>query len=289
MTQQISVIRSDGVEVDLDRCVDRSVEGVNGLLVVPAKRGSNLVIPGAHGELHIPGKRHQAGAVVLPMWVRGVLSDGSIPDATDSGPRLLFLQNLRELISTFVVDELVTIRHTLSDGTAREIRGEVTATVEPEVSGRGRYSLGRMAVALSCPSPFWSDLDPVTEEIDAGAPQTLTAFTGASAPMEDLLVEFGPQNNPRLEQPSSGIFVRMPRVITSGQTVTVDTAQWQVYGSGGVAGGLYEDLEYGGRGTTRWFALRPEPGGGAPVVELTNTGASAGVATVTGKRKYKIG
>lgn len=289
MTDQISVIRSDGVEVDLDRCVDRSVEGINGLLVVPAKRGSNLVIPQAHGELHIPGKRSTAGSVVLPMWVRGVLPDGSIPDPSDDGARLQFITNLRELISTFIVDELVTIRHTLTDGTAREIVGEVTATVEPEVSGRGRYSLGRLGVALNCASPFWSDLEPVTAEIDAGAPQVLTEFAGASAPMEDLLIEFGPQSNPRLEQPSSGIFVRMPRVISGGQTVTVDTAQWQVYGSGGVAGGLYEDLQYGGRSTSRWFALRPEPGGGAPVVELTNTGGGSGTAVITGKRKYKIG
>lgn len=286
--EKITVIRSDGVEVDLDRCVDRGVEGINGLVVVPAKRGSNLVVPQAHGELHIPGKRTGAGNVVLPLWVRGVLPDGSIPDPSEVGARLQFLHNLRELLSVFVEDELVTIRHTLADGTAREIRGEVTTTVEPDISGRGRYSLGRIGVALTCPLPFWSDLDPVTDLIAAGGTQTLGAFADASAPMEDLLIEFGPQANPRLEQPSTGVFVRMPRVITSGQTVTVDTERWLVYGTGGVAGGLYEDLAYGGRATSRWFALKPEPGGGPPVVELTNT-SGAGWATVTGKRRYKIG
>jgi hypothetical protein len=121
-----------------------------------------------------------------------------------------------------------------------------------------------------------------------GGTQELTEFAGADAPMEDLTLEFGPAGNPRLKQNSSGLFVQINRVITAGQTVTVDTAEWIVTGSPGVGNGLYEDLIYGGRSTSRWFALRPEPGGAAPVVELVST-AGAGSVTVTGKRKYRIG
>jgi hypothetical protein len=226
---------------------------------------------------------------VLPLGVRGVNADGTIPGGTDSAARLAFHANLRALVAMFVVDERVRLRHTLSDGSVREIVGEVTDVIEPQVSGRGRYTLGRLAIALRCASPFWSDLTDSSQVVTSGGPVTLTSFGGATAPMEDLQLLFGPQSNPRLTQASTGIFVEVGRVIAAGQTITVDTATWQVSGTGGVAAGLYEDLVYGGRGTSRWFALHPEPGGGAPVVELTETGAGTGQVTVTGRRRYKIG
>lgn len=289
MTATISVITSDDVEYNLDHCVYQGVEGITGMMKVAAKRGGNLVVPGSHGELHIPAKRYGAAALVLPMWVRGVNANGTLPSATDAGARLQFHRNLRELVGMFTADDQITLRHTLTDGTAREIRGEVMGDpIEPDIQGAGRYTLGQFAVALTCADPFWADLDPSEDVATSDGPYTLGQFAGASAPMEDLLITFSPQNNPRFQQASTGIFVKVNRVIGPGQTITVDTSTWQVYGTGGVAGGLYEDLEYGGRGTSRWFALKPEPGGGAPVVSLTNTGGS-GTATVTGKRKHKIG
>jgi hypothetical protein len=294
MTDRIEVITADGVAHDLDECVTRGVDGVAGLVRIAAKRGSNLVVPGEHGERHIPGKRYGAANVVLPLWVRGVLPDGSPPGGDDIGARLAFHANLRTLAGWFVVDEQVTIRHTLTDGTAREITGEVTDAIEPTVTGAGRHTIGQLTVALNCADPFWSDIAAVTATVDAGAPVELVEFAGASAPMEDLQLVFGPQSNPRLAQPTTGVFVTVARVISTGQTITVETGPfagrpgWEVYGSPGVGPGLYEDLSYGGRGTSRWFALRPNPGGRAPVVELTNTSGGGGQVTITGRRRYKI-
>jgi hypothetical protein len=282
----IELITADGVIHDLDECIAWGVDGIAGMLAVPEKRGRDLVIPQAHGELHLPGKKYAASNVVLRPWVRGVNANGTIPEAGTG--RLVFHQNLRQLLAWFSVDEQVTLRLTLEDGTAREIVGEVIDAIAPDISGTDRDTVGRLSVALRCASPFWTDLEPVSQVVPAGAPVTLTAFAGATAPMEDLLLEFGPQNNPKLTQPSTEIFVQLNRVITAGQTITVDTTVWQVFGSAGVAGGLYEDLAYGGRGTSRWFALMPGPGGGTPVVELTNTGGAGGSVTVTGRRKYKI-
>lgn len=287
MTERVDVITSDGTVHNLDRLVAQGVDGITGVLAVPGKRGTNLVIPGSHGELHLPAKKHTPTNLVLPLWVRGVNPDGSIPGMGDPGARLVFHEHLRELVALFTVDEQVTLRHTLSDGSAREITGEVTDQITPEVRGAGRYTLGQLGVALNCAYPFWTDTTPVSSTATSGSDQALAEFDGASAPIENLLITFGPNNNPKLEQPSTGIFVKLNRVIAAGQTVTVNTETWEVYGSGGVAPGLYEDLEYGGRGTTRWFALHPQPGG-PPVVKLTNTGTSGSV-TVTGKRTYKIG
>lgn len=154
--------------------------------------------------------------------------------------------------------------------------------------GAGRWTLGRFSVVLNCADPFWADLDPVTSTATSAAPTPLVEFAGAGTWMEDLLITFGPQNNPRLEQASTGIFVAVGRVIAPGQTIVVNTATWQVYGTGGVAAGLYEDLSYGGTGTTRWFALKPEPGGGPPIVTLTETGVGTGSVTITGRRRHPI-
>lgn len=286
---QIVAVTEDGAEHDLDTCVARGVDGIAGMLRVPEKRGKNLVIPGNHGELHVSAKKHAANTIILTPWVRGVLSDGSVPE--DTAGRRFFMQSLRALVSIFTEGELVALRHMLADGETREIVGEVTDVIEPELSGFGRYLSGQMAIALNCAAPFWSDLDPVSETVTlaTGGTATLGAFGGATAPMEDLLVVFGQQNNPRLTQSSTGTFVQLDRVITSGQTITIDTSAFEVYGSAGVAPGLYEDLSYGGRRTSRWFALEPEPGGGAPVVRLDHTGGGSRTVTVTGKRKYKIG
>lgn len=295
MTALIELITADGTAHDLDALCVRGVDDPSGMFVVPAKRGNNLVIPGSHGELHLAGKRYGASNLVLKVWVRGVNADGTIP-ADGTASRLVFHDNLRTLLGLFTVDEQVTLRHTLSDGTAREITGEVLDAIEPDISdphGTGRYALGRFAVALACPRPFWTDLDSVTATVSSALSSvTLTEFAGTTAQIEDLMIVFGPQSNPRLEQTSTGVWVAVDRVITSGQTVVIETGPlddlpgWRVYGTGGVAAGLYEDMRYGGPGTARWFALKPEPGGGAPVVSLTETGIGSGSVSITGKRTY---
>lgn len=287
MTDLIELITADGAVHDLDTCIDRGLDDVAGMFTVPAKRGGNLVVPGEHGELHVVSKKYSANVLVLTLWVRGVLPDGTLPDSAAGQQQ--FVLNLRTLLGLFVTDEQVTLRHTV-DGESRQIVGEVIDEIPPELDGFGRYRSAKFKVALRCASPFWEDVVERSQTIElvTDGEATLTEFAGLTAPTEDLVVVFGQQNNPRLMQESSGIFVAVDRVITSGQTITVDTTEFEIYGSVGVAGGLYEDLRYGGRGTSRWFALMPEPGGGAPVVSLQHTGGGSRSVTITGKRKFKI-
>lgn len=293
MTQMVSVI-TGGVEYNLDRLVAQGVEGVTGLMRVPEKRGGNLIIPGAHGELHIPGKKSSAASLVLPLWVRGVNPNGTIPGQSDAAARLAFHDNLRELMGLFVVDELVTIRHTLSDGSAREIVGEVTDAIEPELLNAGRNTLGRFTVGINCGDPFWADVAASEETVTSTAGIVpLAAFAGASAPMEDLVVTFGPSLNPRLAQPSTGLHMEYGGLISAGQSLIVDTSDdpvtgWSLASTGGLEWD-YRQLSYPQnhtRTTSRWFALAPERG--APSVQFTHTGAGAATATISGRRKYKI-
>jgi hypothetical protein len=293
MTEKVEVIRA-GVAYNLDRLVAQGVQGITGLLKVPEKRGGNLVIPGRHGELHVPGKKSAPASLVAQLWVRGVNADGTLPGKNDVAARLLFHDNLRELVSLFVEDELVTIRHTLSDGSAREIVGEVTDAVEPDVTGFARHTIGQFAVGLNCAEPFWADVEPSEETVtstDGIVP--LAAFAGASAPMEDLIVTFGEALNPRIAQPATGLHMQYSGLISPGQTLTVDTSDdpvtgWSLASTGGLEWD-YRKLEYPQsytRTTTRWFALKPEPG--APSVQFTHTGLGAATCTIAGRRKYKI-
>lgn len=286
MTELLEVITADDVAHDLDECIRRGTSDLSGIFSVPSKRGRNLVVAGEHGELHVVSKKYSANVIVLTLWVRGANPDGSLPEGEGQEQ---FVENLRELTSWFTDDELVTLRYTVN-GEAREIIGEVITSIEPKPDGYGRYRSATVKIALNCAQPFWADVEPRVQTVTLAADDeaTLTEFAGATAPMEDLVVVFGQQSNPRLMQESTSVFVALDRVITSGQTITVDTTEFEVYGSVGVAGGLYEVLSYGGRGTSRWFALQPEPGGGAPVVKLQHTGGGSRSVTVTGKRKFKI-
>lgn len=292
MTAKIEVFDaalSHPAPTNLDEVVAQGVDGgVAGLLKVPAKRGSDIVIPGAHGQMFVPNKLFDAGNAVLSMWVRGVNPDGTLPGTTDSAARVAFHQRARALCDLFA-PERVAIRHTLDDGTARQIVGEVTDVLDWSVRGSGRNTLGQVTVGLRCADPFWSDLDVSTQTVTGatGVTAQLGVFDGASAPMEDLLVVFGESSNPRIEQVSTGIFARVGKVIPTGGTITVDTANWQVYGAGGApTTGLYEALTYGGRGTARWFALMPESGG--PTVKFEHTGGGTRSVTITGRRRYRI-
>lgn len=283
MTASITV---DGQ--NLDQLVAQGVEGITGLMTVPAKRNGNLVIPGAHGQLHAVGKRFDAANLVSPMWVRGVNPDGTIPSGTDDATRLAFHARVRALVAMFA-PERVTLRHTLTDGTAREITGEVTDVLDFTVRGSGRHTLGQVAVGLNCADPFWTDLADTTDSITVttGGTGTLEQFDGASAPMENLIVTFGQQSNPRLEQAATGVFVGYNGVIGAGQSLVVNTATWALSGTGGltITAASYTNLYYGGPGTSRWFALNPAAGG--PVVALTHTGGGSATVTVTGRRRYK--
>jgi hypothetical protein len=293
VTESVSVITSDGASSNLDQLVARGVQGVTGMMKVPAKRGTNLVIPGSHGEMHVAGKRSGPATLVLPLWVRGVTQDGRIPGLSDEGARLQFHDNLRELVALFTVDEQIRLRHTLTDGSARQIVGEVTDVIEPDITGYGRNTLGQLSIGLNCADPFWSDVEDLEVELSTAESGPLEAFAGATAPMEDLRIVIGPSLNPRFEQPSTGIWMKYGGEIGPGQTLVVDTSNdpdtgWSLTGTGGLEVD-YAQLSYGEPGTrttSRWFALKPEPGG--PVVEFAHTGLAAASATLTGRRKYKI-
>lgn len=279
----------------LDDLLAQGIEGSTGLHSVPAKRGSNIDVPQRHGQLHVPHKRYQSAALVFPMWVRGVNPDGSLPSGTDAAARLAFHARVRALVKLFIAGELVTIRHTLSDGTAREITGEVTDVIDFTVARAGRNTLGRVSVGLNCADPFWTDLTDTVEtfSLATGNTASLTGFGAASAPMDDVIVRFHPSSNPELTQVSTGVFVAYDGIIAAGRKLEVNTATWAVTGTID-AGGTWVPgsaptqhiarIRHGG--AARLFSLAPQHP--SPVVQLEHTGGGSATASITGKQRHLV-
>lgn len=297
MTATASIIRG-GVETPLENLLAQGMAGVAGLHRTPAKRGRNIRTPGRHGELHIPGKLYEAADLLLPLWVRGVNADGTIPE--DNAARLTFHQRVRALSKLFSAGELITLRHTLTDGSSREITGEVLDTTDWKIANSGNATIGVVNVPLACADPFWTDRDPVTatRTLTSGETAALAEFADADAPMDDLHVLFGPGNNPRLTQelvlPAVGAWVAYDGIIGAGRKVDVDTSAWWATGLVD-AGGTWTPstaptqhiprVRHSGL-HARLFTLAPQHP--APIVRLTHTGGGQMTVSVVGRRRYLV-
>lgn len=280
---------------DLDTFIQgQGVTGVSGLYRVPAKRGGNIEIPGRDGALHVPGKLYGPATVVLPLWVRGTNPDGTVP--SDTAARLTFHQRVRDLTALLTVGEIVSVIHTLSDGTSRSIMGEVTDVLDFTITGADRATLGLVTAGLTCADPFWTDLAATTADftVTTGTTTSLAGFAAATARMSDLVVTFFPSSNPVLTQPATGAFLGYSGIIPAAQRLVVDTTAWTVTGTID-AGGLWTPasapLQHVARITkgnhARLFTLTPERPA-APVLTLTHTGGGTARVTVTGKQRHLV-
>jgi len=288
-----AVVTVNGINIE-DLLVQGIDDVTSGLHKVPAKRTSNVEIPGRHGNLWVPHKRYGPGSFVIPMWIRGVNEDGTLP--ADPVARTQFHQRARALVSLFTVGEQVTVRYIIPDGTYRELTAEVTDVLDFTITGYGRLTLGKVAIGLTAADPFWSDVTAVTSTatLTTGQTASLTEFSNASAPMDDLVVIFGPSSNPQVTQLSTGVFVAYNGIIGAGQMLVIDTSAWTVTGTL-TAGGSWQPssaplqhiarIRHGG-GVPRLFSLAPESP--APVIQLSQTGGGSATVTISGKQRYLL-
>lgn len=262
------------------RAVTHNAESLAGLLTTPARRGSNIEVPGRHGAIATANKRYAQGEIVLPLWVKGVNEFGVV--GTQDQQLTRFYANLDALIQAFSA-ETVVLDHVLADGSTRRALCQLA---EPIAFSRDPASplFGRCSVALVIPGAFWSELTDQTHtaSLSTGMSTVATPFAGATAPMDELVITFGPGNNPELGQGS--VFLAYDGVIGSGRTLVVNTSTWQASGTGGLAVD-YSKLRHGG--SPRWFEIRPESP--APTLQLSHTGGGQMSVTITGKRRYLTG
>ncbi len=254
----------------------------------PVLRGTDLDLPGRHGVLRLPRRLHGPGTIVWPMWVKGVDPDtGLIVGSSVDEIR----QRADELGRLFHADPL-DVRYTYPGGTVRQAIARLALDpLDFTQDSPSAPEFGKFVAALTIPDSFWSDLSAVTAGPNAfstGGTQALTGFAGATAPMDELTVTFGPGANPELTQPSSGYLLAYDGVIAAGQQLQVDTATWSVGpGSGSAWTPDVTKVRFGPE--SRFFSLQPEPGGVAPTIRVTHTGGGQVSVTISGKRRFLTG
>lgn len=250
---------------------------ISGIMSTPARRGENVTVPGRHGAIRNRNKRFDPGELVLPLWILGCEEDGSIPGGSTAAEE--FFKRRDELLRLLYSDPLI-LEYTRPDGLA--VQASVEMAADPvDFTRVAAQPIGKIAVALSVTGAFWSDSATVTQTVTgtSGVVQALTAFEGATAPMADLVLTFGPCNNPSLT--AGNRYVTYNEVISSGRQLVINTSNWTVSPGTGSAWSPDPRLVEFGPGPT-WFELSPT----AESVTFTHTGGGSATCSIAGHRKY---
>jgi len=270
-----------------------NISTITGRMTTPDLRTKNVEIPGRHGTLRVRNKKFQEGSFTLTMWVKGALSDGSVP--TQKIQRRLFYENLDMLMQVFTRRTgLINIQQVKPDGSVRQCDAEVLAVITPESSAAN--PLAKFNVAFTLPNPFWRDVNPVTWASPAGLPVseilTLQSFIGATAPMEDLqFTVTGKVSQFKLQALENGspleldCWVQYNAGVNSAATLTLDSSDWGVSASSGSP--LVSDITHSG--SNFWLSLPPGWQNSAPQIAWSCTNPDSHTQlTVTGYRKYVV-
>lgn len=252
-----------------------NVSTLTGRWTSPPKRGKDIDIPGRHGVVWTPGKKFSSGTMILSMWANGCNTDGTLP--TDKLLRALVQKNIDRLAMLFSKD-VVTVVSTLEDGSQRQVVGQVVDAID--MSAMAGATRAEFAVTLSVPGAFASDVSTtVTSKTGTGA-WSISALSGATAPMDDMKVKFtAPCTNPRFTS-SDGVWIQYSAVLSGSQAIELDCGLWTLTGTGITPN--YAAVEHSG--DPRWFVL--SPGDPIPAATFSQTAGSTGSVQLTGKRKF---
>lgn len=258
----------------------KNVESLTGRLRAPAYRTGNISVPGAHGELWVPNKKYQANTLALPMWVVGCDDDGEIPEG--SNKRKEFFKRVDELVTLFKSPGLLEVIWTTARDEPRRCWAEAADVLDFTTDAIPR---GMVGVVLTIPDAFWEDTV-VKTSVLTGTAATIdpVEFAGGSAPIEDLVYLIqGPWTNPRLTF-GDGSWFQYSGTLTAGQTITVDSGEWELTGGGGLVAD-YSKISHDGTDAV-WGTLPAS----AAAITLGGSGrTTASQLTITGKRKYLVG
>lgn len=265
-----------------------------GRYTTPDVRTKNIEVGGRHGTVRVRSKKFQQGVFTMSMWVRGANEDGSVPDNSNGLSRRIFQNNLDILMQTFTRRSgLLDIRQTLPDGTVRQCFGEVLAAIDPQ--SKSVQPMAVFSVAITIPSAFWQDLNPVTYTsplgLTASQNLTLAPFIGATAPMEDLVWNItGAATNAKVQALENGsplevdTWMQYTGTIPSTKILTVDSGAWTVAGNTGFSPSTANLVHMG---SASFMSLQPGPMNTAPQIAWSASSVDSHTQLViTGRRKY---
>lgn len=274
----------------------KNVSSLTAMLQAPGYRGSNPVAANRSGSIWAGIKPHDAPHYVWDMWVRGCADDGSIP--AGSTARREFYKRVDQLTALFQGGwgtapvgpndprpGLLRVQHNLPDGSQRIADLEVVSAFNFAVDAYAD-PVGKFTVELENPGVYWRDPG-LSNAVSAA--QVATAFTGATAPLDDgSFTIVGPINQPMISDGyMAGSYFQYLGNIPAGQSLIIDTRPYTITGTGGLAAD-YSLVRF--KGTLgRLMRLVPGPSGGYSAT-LTGSGTSGATALkLTAYRKYMVG
>lgn len=268
----------------------KNIQSLTGRLRAPALRTDNVSVPGRHGTLRTVNKRYEEGQIVLPMWVRGNDdNEGSIGRDT-------FYSNVDTLTQLFRPGAgLLTVIHTLPDGSQREVLAECTEAINLTMTAGGEWPYATFSVALRVPSVFWQDVTPVSFDLRNNYVGDITALDGMTAPIEDAVYTvYGPCTSVTLEARYNGGAMDDPQYFTysgtigTGQTLIIDSGKWKLTGTGGL---VVDYTKMFHTGSARFLEIAPGPVNGLPQLKLTmaNPNWVTSKVNISARRKFLVG
>jgi len=268
----------------------KNIKSLTGRLRAPGLRTDNITVPSRHGTIRTPNKRYEEGQVILPMWVRGSDDDGN------NISRDTFFENVNTLTQLFRPGAgLLSVIHTLPDGSQRRVMAECTEAMDFTTVAGGEYPFATFTVALKVPSVFWEDVSTISFDVSNTFNGDLVQLSGTTAPIEDaILVVSGPCTSVTVEARYNGgamddpLYFTYSGTIATGQKLTVDCGTWKLTGSGGL---VVDYTKMFHTGASRFLVLSPGPVGGYPQMKVTMVGSVGGTSkvNVTARRKYLVG
>lgn len=268
----------------------KNISSLTGRLRAPALRTDNVTVPGRHGTIRTPNKRYEEGQIVLPMWVKG-----SDDDESNYG-RDIFYRNVDTLTQLFRPGAgLLTVVHTLPDGSQRRCFAECTEALNLTMTAGGAYPYATFSVALRVPSVFWEDVIPISVDLAPGFVGDVTVLSGTTAPIEDAVFKiYGPFTSCTVEARyndgpmDDDLYFTYSGTIANGQSLTVDCSNWSLTGNGGL---VVDYTKMFHTGSSRFLTIAPGPVGGSPQLKVTMVNSVSGTSKVnlTARRKYLVG
>lgn len=261
----------------------KNIDTIAGRLRTPALRTANIMIPGKHGALRTPVKMFDQNQIALPMWVLGCDDNGGIPNG--SSKRIEFFKRVDELTRLFKGSSSeLDIRHTLPDSSVRQAFGDCMEVFDWTTTATPK---GLFTPVITMSEPFWQDINPLSIRMSADqsvASVSPAALAGATAPMWDVQYTLeGPWLNPVLTF-ADGSYVAYDVSLSAGQTVKIDSTNWELTGTGG-HNVDYTKIRHDGTDAA-WAAL---PATSQTIVLGGTQRTGASFLTVAARRKFLVG
>ena len=224
-------ISVDGVELSQ---LAWNITSYSGMRQLPPVRYSSVVVPGRHGEIPSTFVDFEPPEQALKMWVAGSDFEGRIPKDPSRVAELH--NNLDQLFMLFGKRHApLDLRMTVGPGNVRQASAQVITSIAPDILEAGVAA--EFTVLFQLPDVFWRDVatsDWTRLAPTAGVAYEVTTLTGGTGPVTDpLVLVTGPATNPRVQDATTGSWVRYDGVLAASEQWRVNTATFEsVKGTG---------------------------------------------------------